>query len=233
MGYTKRKIRGINSSFLLAGLVFAGWALFCAWSGWPRGLRAGSTAGFALFTVAALFFAAFPLLWARFPEKHPVNHELARYGKLAEISQRLDAEMANHFEVVGPFRFTATLLVYDSGHEFQMIPYDQIGSAEIEQAAPDDPAAIVVTTRAGRRYQWYRTWMQGRFDPEKMLEKIRAAAHLDNNDASIAGPSSASQSLSAQDSPGSAQSPPQTPPETHAPEIPEPEAPKQAPTSGH
>lgn len=184
MGYTKRKIRGINFSFLLASLVFAGWALFCAWSGWPRGFRGGSTAGFVLFAVASLFFNVFPLLWARFPEKHPVNHELARYGKLSEISQRLDLEMANHFEAFGPFRLTASFLVYDSGHEFQMIPYDQIVSAEIDQASSDDPAPLVVSTRSGRRYQWYRTWMQGRFDPEQTLAKIRAAAHLDDTDSS-------------------------------------------------
>jgi hypothetical protein len=185
MGYTKRKIRGINFSFFLAALIFAGWALVCAWSGWPRSLRGGNTAGFVLFVLAALFFTAFPLIWARFPEKHPVNHELRRYGKLREISQRLDAEMAGRVEVVGPFRFTATMLVYDSGHEFQMIPYDQIISAEIisaeiEQDTPDDRAAVIVKTRNGRRYQWYRSWMQGRFVPETGLAKIRAAAHLDD-----------------------------------------------------
>lgn len=185
MGYTKRKVRGINFSFLLAGLVFAGWALFCAWSGWPRGFRAGSAAGFALFALAALFFCAFPVIWARFPEKHPVNHELMRYGKLSEISKRLDLEMAGDVEAVGPFRFTATILVYDSGHEFQMVPYDQIVSAEIEQTTSDDPAAIVVHTRGGRVYQWYRTWLQGIFDPEKTLAKIRAAAHLDDPDFSL------------------------------------------------
>ena len=180
MGYTKRKIRGINFSFLLAGLIFAGWALFCAWTGWPRGFRAGSFAGFVLFALAAVFFCAFPVIWARFPEKHPVNHELLRYGQLAEVSGRLDREIAEHVEILGPFRFTSTILVYDSGHEFQMVPYDQIVSAEIEQAASDDPAAIVVHTRDGRRYQWYRTWLQGIFDPEKTLAKIRAAAHLDD-----------------------------------------------------
>jgi hypothetical protein len=39
MGYTKRKIRSINFSFFLAGFIFAGWALFCAWYGWPRNIR--------------------------------------------------------------------------------------------------------------------------------------------------------------------------------------------------
>jgi hypothetical protein len=179
MGYTKRKIRGINLSFLLAGFIFAGWAMVCAWYGWPRGFRGGSVAGFALFAAAGLFFAAFPLIWARFPEKHPVNHELLRYGGLSEISKRLDAEMAGPVDVLGPFRFTATLLVYDSGHEFQMVPYDQIVSAEIDRLGSDDAAAVVVQTRSGRRYQWYRTWMQGIFDPEKVLEKIRVSAHLD------------------------------------------------------
>jgi hypothetical protein len=190
MGYAKRKIRGINFSFLLAGLIFAGWGLFCAWSGWPRGFRAGSVAGFALFALAAVFFCAFPIIWARFPEKHPVNHELMRYGKLAEVSARLDREIAEHVETLGPFRFTATILVYDSGHEFQMVPYNQIISAEIEQPASDDPSAVVVRTRDGRCYQWYRTWMQGIFDPEKTLAKIRAAAHLDNPEPSASSVSS-------------------------------------------
>ena len=179
MGYTKRKIRGTSFSFLLAGFIFACWALVCAWYGWPRGFRGGAATGFGLFALAALFFSAFPVIWARFPEKHPVNHELLRYGGLAEMSERLDREMADPVEVIRPFRFTATLLVYDSGHEFQMIPYDQIASAEIEKLADDDPATIVVRTRRGRRYQWYRTWMQGIFDPEKVLEKIRAAARLE------------------------------------------------------
>ena len=185
MGYTKRKIRGINISFLLAAFIFACWALVCAWYGWPRGFRAGSTAGFSLFAAAALFFMAFPILWARFPEKHPVNHELRRYGDLAHISQRLDIEMSEQVEVVGPFRFTATMLVYDSGHEFQLIPYDQIVSAELDQPTSDDTPSLVVRTRSGRSYRWYRTWMQGVFDPEKTLEKIRGAARLDDPNGSV------------------------------------------------
>jgi len=200
MGYTKRKIRGINFSFLLAGFIFACWAFVCSWYGWPRGFRAGSAVGFTLFAVAALFFTAFPFIWARYPEKHPVNHELMRYGNLREVSERLDIEMAEHFEAVGPFRFTATMLVYDSGHEFQMVPFDQIVSAAVEFDSGGEPPAtpsIVVRTRSGRRYQWYRTWLQGIFDPEKTLEKVRAGAHLDDaRDGSSDGLSQASQSPS-------------------------------------
>jgi len=181
MSYTKRKIRGINFSFLLAGLIFACWALVCAWYGWPRHLRHGSSAAFGLFAAAALFFMVFPVIWAFFPEKHPVNHELARYGNRREVSARLDTEMTGNVEVFGPFRFTATLLVYDSGHEFQLIPYDQIAAAELDRLADDDPSALIVRTRKGRRYHWYRTWMQGRFNPEQVLKKIRAAAHLDES----------------------------------------------------
>jgi hypothetical protein len=177
VGYTRRKIREINSSFFLAGLAFAGWAWVCAWFGWPRGFRAGSAAGFGLFAIAALFFTAFPVIWARFPEKHPVNHELRRYGSLAQVSEILDREMEGVIEKIGPFRMTATILVYDSVHEFQMVPYDQIASAEIERPTAEDSAALVVHTRRGRRYQWYSTWLQGIFDPEKVVEKIRAAAH--------------------------------------------------------
>ena len=178
MGYTRRKIRRINFSFFLAGFIFAGWALFCVWHGWPR-FRAGSTVGFCVFGAAALFFTAFPAIWARYPEKHPVNHELLRYGKLPQIAERLDREMQGQVDVLRPFRFTATLLVYDSGQEFQMIPYDQIVSAEVEKAADDDVPVLVVQTRGGRRYQWYRSWMQRRFDAEKVLARIRTAAHLD------------------------------------------------------
>jgi hypothetical protein len=201
MGYTRRKVRGINFSFLLAGMVFAGWALVCAWFDWPHGFRHGGTAAFALFGVAAIFFCAFPVIWARFPEKHPVNHDLMRYGNLREVSARLDREMADHFEVLGPFRFTATMLIYDSGLEFQMIPYDQIVSAEREKATAedpdDDPAAIVVRTRKGRVYQWYRTWMQGIFDPEAVLEKIRAVIPPNNEGPSTtADPSTAAKSPS-------------------------------------
>jgi hypothetical protein len=202
MGYTKQKIRGINVSFQLAGFVFAGWALACAWFGWPRGLRHGSATGFGLFAFAALFFVAFPAIWARYPAKHPVNHELMRYGNLAEVSERLDREMTGGVERLGPFRFTASILVYDSGHEFQMIPYDQIVSAE--KVASDDAPAIQVKTRAGKRYQWYRTWMQGRFDPEEVLKKIRTSTHLDDaasvgREEATARPSSAAESPSARD----------------------------------
>jgi hypothetical protein len=177
MGYTERKIRGINRSFFMAAVAFAGWALFCAWTGWPRSFRHSGPTGFVLFSLAAVFFMAFPIIWARFPQKHPVIHELRRYGKLREVSERLDVEMAGRVEILGPFRFTANLLVYDSGHEFQMVPYDQIAS--VEMASDEGTAAVIVHTRSGRRYQWYRTWMQGKFDPQKVLEKIRAAAHLE------------------------------------------------------
>lgn len=179
MGYTRRKIRGINFSFFLASLIFAGWAAVCAWFGWPRGFRAGSTTGFCLFAAASLFFMAFPILWARYPDKHPVNHELARYGKRRDISERLDVEMSEQVETIGPFRFTASMLVYDSGHEFQMIPYAQIKQSEVDKGGADDAPSIIVQTRDGRQYQWYRTWLQGTFNPEQVLEKIRAAAHLD------------------------------------------------------
>ncbi|HEY6369507.1 MAG TPA: hypothetical protein VIX37_02935 [Candidatus Sulfotelmatobacter sp.] len=85
-----------------------------------------------------------------------------------------------------------------------MVAYDQIVSAEIEQGTSDDPAAIVVHTREGRRDEWYRTWLQGIFDPEKTLAKIRAAAHLDDPKPPVTGehkatgsPSMASRSPSA------------------------------------
>jgi hypothetical protein len=200
MGYTERKIRGINNSFLLAGLVLAGWAFACAWFGFPRGIRHGSAVGFGLFAFAALFFIAFPAIWARYPAKHPVNHELARWGNLAQVSERLDREMSGTVEKLGPFRFTASMLVYNSGHEFQMIPYDQIVSAD---KVGEDTPAIRVTTRTGKRYQWYRAWLQGTFDPAHVLEKIRAAAHLQDSEAvgfeeTTARPSSAAESPSAQ-----------------------------------
>ena len=188
MGYTRRKIRGIDLSFLLAGFIFACWALVCAWTGWPRGLRHGSTAGFILFGLAAIFFCSFPLLWARFPEKHPVNHELRRYGKIREVSARLDREMSAHVETLGPFRFTATMLVYDSGLEFQMIPYNQIAAAEVSPS--DDVPTIRVRTRGDRQYQWFPSWMQGSFNPEEVLRKIRTAAEL---------PTSADESRTAND----------------------------------
>jgi len=204
MGYTKRKIRGINFSFLLAGLVFACWALVCAWYGWPRGFRGGSAAGFSVLAFASVFFTAFPAIWARYPRKHPVIHELLRYGKFSEISRRLDCEMQdNDVEVIGPFRFTKSMLVYDVSFDLQLVPYDQIVAAEIEQSSNDEPVAIVVHTRNGRQFQWYRTFMQGRFDPEETLKKIRAAVHLDekssatNDQAATSDPSMASQSPSA------------------------------------
>ncbi len=185
MGYTRRKIRGINFSFLLAAFILAGWALVCAWYGWPRSIRHGGAAGFTLFALAALFFCAFPVIWARFPAKHPVNHELLRYGNLPEISERLDKEMSGAVAILGPFRFTATMLVYDSGLEFLLIPYDQIAAAELDNAGDTAPTAILVRTRAGRRYEWFSTWTQGVFNPPEVLKKIRAAAHLDTPGPSV------------------------------------------------
>ena len=177
MGYTKRKIRGINFSFLLAGFVLACWALVCAWYGWPRGLKHGSVAAFGLLALAALFFLVFPLIWARYPAKHPVNHDLARYGKIREMSALLDREMSQAMEALGPFRFTGSLLVYDTGLEFRMIPYDQI--ARVEAISGDGTSGLAVHTRSGRSYQWFSNLGQGRFDPQKMEEKIRARARLE------------------------------------------------------
>jgi hypothetical protein len=193
MGYTRRKIRGINFSFLMASFVFACGATYCAWYGWPRGFRGGSAAGFGLFALGALLFMTFPTVWMFFPQTHPVRRELSHYGDFEQISERLDIEMAEQVEVVGPFRFTATTLVYDIFHEFQMVPYDQIVDAKLEWSpgvdGPDTPT-IAVYTCDGRRYQWYRTWMQGIFNPETTLEKIRAAAHLDDKSSSASPVSS-------------------------------------------
>lgn len=178
MGYTKQKIRGISFSFLLAGFVFACWALVCAWFGWPRGFKGGTAVGFGLLALASLFFLAFPLIWARYPAKHPVNCELRRYGKISEMSVRLDREMSQPVEALGPFRFAATLLVYDTGLEFQMIPYDQI--ARVEAISDDGTSGIAVYTRSGRSCRWFSNLGQGRFDPQKMEDKLRAATELQN-----------------------------------------------------
>ena len=207
MSYTRRKVRGINLSFLLAGFIFACWAFFCAWSGWPRSLHGGSTVGFALFGAAAVFFSAFPLIWTRNPKKHPVYHELHRYGKTREVAARLDREMAGPVETLGPFHFTETMLIYDAGLEFQLIPYEHIVAAEI---STDDVPCVSVRTRSGRKYQWFRSWMQGVFNPDEVLQKIQTLMPKTNHEpaASKAGPTSvpsASQSPSEPGSPGSAQ----------------------------
>ncbi len=57
-----------------------------------------------------------------------------------------------------------------------MIPYVQIVAAEISPS--DDVPAIRVRTRGGRQYQWFPNWMQGSFNPEEVLARIRAAAKL-------------------------------------------------------
>jgi hypothetical protein len=179
MGYTRRKIRAINLSFFLAAAIFTGWALFCARTGLPHSFPHGGAAGFALFGTAALFFASFPLIWARFPGKHPVNHELMRYGSLSEISSALDKEMSGSVDALGPFRFTANFLIYNPSYEFQMIPFDQIASVDV--SSEDGAAGIAVRTRKGRSYLWFSTWMQGRFDPEEVVERIRACAELEKS----------------------------------------------------
>lgn len=108
--------------------------------------------------------------------KHPVNHELHRYGKVREVAARLDREMGELVETIGPFRFTATMLVYDSGLEFQMIPYDKIAAAEIPDS--NDIPSLRIRTRNGRQYEWFRSWMQGSFNPDEVVAKIRSKANI-------------------------------------------------------
>ena len=103
--------------------------------------------------------------------------------------------MADHFEALGPFRFTATMLIYDSGHEFKMIPYDQIISAELERPATDDPAAILVRTRKAPPLPVVPHLDAGNFDPTNVLARIHSAAHLDDTDPSELSVSSVGQAL--------------------------------------
>lgn len=133
-----------------------------------------------IFLVGLTFLsAAFPLSWVFFPQKRPVYRALAAHGDARSTADRLDAEMAQAHEVEGPFHFTATMLVYSPGYTLDVVPYDTISFTHKKTSVGETGGAvIVVQTKHGRTYEWHRKWVQGIFEPDKVLLNIRERANL-------------------------------------------------------
>jgi hypothetical protein len=122
-----------------------------------------------------LIFLAFPIAWILFPRWHPVNRALLAHSV---EQRRLDEEMARTHDELGPFHFCESLLVYSPGHTLDVVPYEAICSALKEPGYGDDATSVVIQTKGTRTYRWPRTWIQGIFDPDKVLATIRERAGL-------------------------------------------------------
>lgn len=178
--YVKRKITGITTSAFLCAAVFVFGALYIFWEHSAGRHRDAWQATLVLCGLAAVVVAFFPVSWMIWPQRHPVRKSLARWGDADVFAERLNAEIAAPHEACGPFHFTATLLIYDPGYTLEVVPFDQIVSAQhvLDSSGEGTTHVIEVVTSIGHEYQWYRTWIQGRFDPRQVLAKICGAARL-------------------------------------------------------
>ena len=153
-------------------LPFFFWVLFSLFS-----IHEGRSFMRKLVCMAAtgLIFLAFPIAWILFPRWHPVNRALLAHSV---EQRRLDAEMARTHDELGPFHFCESLLVYSPGHTLDVVPYEAICSALKEPGYGDDATSVVIQTKGTRTYRWPRTWIQGIFDPDKVLATVRERAKL-------------------------------------------------------
>ncbi|HKW62103.1 MAG TPA: hypothetical protein VJN89_06125 [Candidatus Acidoferrum sp.] len=174
--YTERKRATINLSYALIASVFGFGAAYFAWKAgsqweaeWWRIFPTG---------VIAIIVSAFPIYWHFRPNKHPVRRAIGAHGNPKDIGPAVNREMELLHEVFGPFHFTRTYLVYEPGFTLNVIPYDKIVGVEVVVGLGDDADTVVLTTREGKTYEWHRTWIQGKFDPNQVLGKIQSAARL-------------------------------------------------------
>ena len=174
MEFTKQKKNTITVGYVLAACVSGGATIYLLLKHAPHGTL-------YWFQLSALLGMTILLLggvgyWIAYPHTHPVDRALAVHGDGAALAERLNAEMALTDEVQGPFSFSSSFLTYSPGYEFDVVPYDSILSAlkEIQDSTP----MIVVHTRQGKTYTWYRTLMQGIFDPDQVLLSVRRRAGL-------------------------------------------------------
>jgi hypothetical protein len=177
--FTKLKTRTVSSSCLFVALVFGSGAVYLlskhtlhtAFFWWRFGLLIG----------LAILSSGFPFTWLLAPNKHPVRRALAVHGDAQKVAAQLDVEMSREHEVQGPFHFTPTFLVYSPSHTLDVVPHEDVESAlnEIDHSAEGPPTPkIFVTTRGAKTYTWYRTWLQGTFDADRVLTSIRNRANL-------------------------------------------------------
>lgn len=175
--YTKRTTETVNLYYALAASVFA---IMAAYSVWKRGsLSDMESWGILIPAVIALIFVAFPIYWYFRPSAHPVRRAIASHGNPDVISPALDCEMELQHEVLGPFHFTKSYLVYEPGYTLNVVPYAAIVGAEVVAGHADDAAKIVATTRDGKTYDWHNTLIQGYFHPSQVLARIQSAAGLE------------------------------------------------------
>lgn len=175
--FTKSKTETINLYYVSAASVFA---IMAAYSVWKRGaLPDMSWWGFLIPVVIALIFAAFPIYWYFRPSAHPVRRAIASHGNPDVIGPALDCEMELSHEVLGPFHFTKSYLVYEPGYTLNVVPYAAIVGAEVVVGSATDAAKIVATTRDGKTYDWHNTLIQGYFHPNQVLARIQSAARLE------------------------------------------------------
>lgn len=178
MEFTRSKTRGIYVSRLLVALVFGVGTIYVL----VRRVPHEDLYWFQLSSLAALTILtlSFPVRWMLFPHRHPVQ-ALAVHGDAAALAGQLNAEMRHGPEVQGPFYFTSSFLTYSPGYTLDVVPYESILSALKEMSdSGEGPATpvVVVHTKQGRTYKWYRTWMQGMFNADQVLLSIRRRANL-------------------------------------------------------
>lgn len=174
MEFTTQKKHTITASYLLAACVFGGGTIYLLLKHAPHGkLYWFQLSGLLGMTTLLLGVVTY---WMVFPQRHPVDRALAVHGDVAALAERLNAEMVFISEVQGPFSFSSSFMTYSPGYEFDFVPYDSISSAlkEVDDSTP----VIVVQTKQGKTYKWYRTLMQGMFDPDQVLLSVRRRAGL-------------------------------------------------------
>lgn len=179
MEFTAQKKHTVTASYLLAACVFGGGTIYLLLKHAPHGkLYWFQLSGLLGMTILLLGVVTY---WMVFPHRHPVDRALAVHGDAAALAERLNAEMVCVPEVQGPFSFGSSFLTYSPGYEFDFVPYDSISSAMKELADSGEGGTtpvIVVQTNQGKTYKWYRTLMQGMFDPDQVLLSIRRRAGL-------------------------------------------------------
>jgi hypothetical protein len=179
MEFISSKRRAISASLLLAALVPAVATIYLLLKHVPHGtLYWIQLSGIVGLTILAL---SFPACWVLFPHRHPVHRALAVHGDATALASQLNAEMRRGPEVQRPFCFTSSFLTYSPGYTLDVVPYESILSALKEMSdSGEGPAVpvVVVHTKQGRTYKWYRTWMQGMFDADQVLLSLRRRANL-------------------------------------------------------
>ena len=178
--YTERKTATINLSYAFSASVFGFVTAYSVWKWgspsepqWWQILRLLSS------STIAIAIAFFPIYWHFRPHKHPVRRAIGAHGDPDLLGPAIDCEIELPHEVLGPFHFTKSYLVYEPGYTLDVVPYAAIVGAEVVVGLANDATKIVSTTRDGKTYEWYDTLIQGYFDASQVLARIQSAARLE------------------------------------------------------